>query len=81
MTRWIVLGSHRDVDNWRRSHGLTQRQVIPVTPQQGRTAARGISGPCELVELDSWKRLADRRVQRDVKDNLNVLRAIGVLAS
>lgn len=78
--RYIVLGLARDIEQFRRDRGLKHREVVGVSTRDGHRAARGVSGPCELVTLESWK-LASPRVREAVEANLGVLRAIGILAS
>lgn len=74
MKRYIVLGRSRDIDRWRREHGLTQHEVVAVSTLQGDRALRGYgSGHYELVVLDSFAR-ASERVRTAVGVNVDILR-------
>ena len=52
---FVVLGDARDVEAWRREHGLSRRAVIAVAPARYTGALRGLTlSEYEIVTLDSW---------------------------
>jgi len=70
--RFIVMGTLPDIDDWRRSRGLSPRDVIAVSTTAAN-ALRGLSGCFEVVTLESW-RLASARVIDAVTHNLEIVR-------
>lgn len=75
----VVLGLARDVEVWRREHGLPPRAVIAVTPSRYTGALRGLSlDDFEVITLKSWGR-APARVIELVEQDLALIRACSPL--
>jgi hypothetical protein len=52
----IVLAANmRIVDDFRRSRGLRQRDVIGMTPANADTAVRGLFGDFEVITHETWE--------------------------
>jgi hypothetical protein len=66
--RYVVLGLRRDAEEWRRSRGLSPRDVIHVSTTSAH-AVRGLPGPFEVITLESWSQ-ASQRVREEVERDL-----------
>jgi hypothetical protein len=73
MARYVVLGLHADAEEWRRSRGLSRRDMVHVSTRSA-DALRGLSGRFEVVTLPSWN-LASKRVREDAERNLAIIAA------
>jgi hypothetical protein len=64
--RYIVCGKTPQIEAWRRSRGLSPRDVVRCSTRGGHKALRGLSGDFTVVRLSSWVTASDRgRVQVD----------------
>lgn len=71
-TRYVVRGVLPDVEKWRRARGLPRRVVIAVSTTNA-AALRGISGPFEVITLESWGS-ASQTVRDEVDRSIAIAR-------
>jgi hypothetical protein len=69
-TRYVVLGLRGAAEEWRRARGLSPRDVIHVSTRNAH-AVRGLSGPFEVITLESWSQ-ASQRVREEVERDLAI---------
>jgi hypothetical protein len=69
-TRYVVFGLRGAAEEWRRSRGLSPRDVIHVSTTNAH-AVRGLSGPFEVITLESWSQ-ASQRVREEVERDLAI---------